>query len=784
MIKNYLLTSLRNLYKNKLYTLVNLMGLTIGLACVMLITLWILEQYSYNNFHPNGERIYRILENQYYTDGFVLTVSATPGKLAASLKENRPEIALSSRVSWGDQQLFKVDNKVFNEEGYFVDPDFLRIFNFPVLTGVGPEALEEPGKILITARMAEKFFGHTEVVGQTIRVDNQQDMQIAGVLANVPDNSSLQFDFLISFKEYEKKNEWLENWNSNGIRTFLMATPQAPNLNEVPELKDYLKTVSDQDNTDLLFQGLTDIYLRHDYKDGIYQGGGRITYVRLFALIALFIMLIACINFMNLSTARASTRTKEVGIRRVSGATRGMLIRQFLGESLMLSLISGFFAVVLVQASLPRFNELFDAHIQLDISNPGLWGLLLGITLIAGFLAGSYPAFFLSKFQPIEIFNKVNKQGRGAQWFRKGLVVTQFAIATFLIIGTLVIYLQMNHIRHQNLGFQKENLIYVPVTGTLWDKYEVVKNELTQLPGVEAVSASNGLVYSWGNNTASVSWPGKDPEADILFQTIPVELDFLETIGAALVDGRDFSAAYPADSTNFLINERAAQMMGLENPVGERIELHGEAGQVIGLVKNFRTSSLHIEQEPVILYYRPWKNYIYARLHTDDIQQTLSQIEGVFTAQNPAYPFEFSFVDKEYEKLYRTEARVGALSRLFAILSIFISCLGLFGLATFTAQQRTKEIGIRKVMGASVSQLSTLLSGEFLQLVVIGFAIAAPIAWWVMHDWLEGFVSRIELSWWIFLVAAFLSVSIALLTISLQTIKAASINPVKALRNE
>lgn len=778
------MTSLRNLYKNKLYTIVNLLGLTIGLSCVMLISLWILEQYSFDNFHPNGDRIYRVLENQYYSDGFVLTTSATPGQLAASLKTNWPEIALSSRVTWGDEKLFKVDNKVFKEKGYHADPDFLRIFNFPVIAGEGADALEEPGKILITTKMAEKYFGHTDVVGQMIRVDNEREVQIAGVMADVPDNTSFKFDFLLPLKDYEKNNDWLKNWNSNGIRTFLMTTPQSPNLNEIPDLKEYLKTVSDQDNADLLFQGLADMYLRYDYKDGKYQGGGRITYIRLFAIIALFIILIACINFMNLSTARASTRTKEVGIRRVSGATRGMLIRQFLGESLLLSIFAGVFAVVLVQLSLPAFNELFDAHIYLDFSKVGVWSLLLGITLLAGFLAGSYPAFFLSRFQPIEIFNKLGKQGKGANWFRKGLVVTQFAIATFLIVGTMVIYLQMNHIRHQNLGFQKENFIYMPVNGTLWDKYDLVKTELTNLPGVQSVSASNGLIYQWGNNTSSVSWPGKDPEASILFQTIPVELDFMETIGADLVDGRDFSAAFPADSTNFIVNERAAEMMGLQQAVGERITVQGDEGQIIGMVKNFRTNSLHVEQEPVILMHRPWKNFIFARLNTDDTQQTLGQIEKILATHNPAYPFEFSFVDKEYEKLYRTEARVGTLSRLFAILSIFISCLGLFGLATFTAQQRTKEIGIRKVMGASISQLSTLLSGEFLKLVIVGFVIAAPVAWLVMHDWLERFVSHIELSWWIFIMAAVLSISIALLTISLQTIRAASINPVKALRYE
>ncbi len=784
MIKNYLLTSLRNLYKNKLYTLVNLMGLTIGLSCVMLISLWILEQFSYDQFHANNNRIYEILENQYYSDGFVLTTMATPGPLAEKFKNDRPEIVLSSRVTWGDTKLFRVENNIFQERGYYVDPDFLHIFSFPVVAGEGAKALEQPGKILVTEKMAEKYFGHTEVLGETINLDNQQDFQIAGILANPPENSSLSFEFLLPFKEYEKKNEWLESWNNNGIRTFVMTDSEETNLNDEGELKNFLKNSSEQGNADLLFLGLSDLYLRFDYKDGIYQGGGRITYVRLFAIIALFIILIACINFMNLSTARASTRTKEVGIRRVSGATRGMLIRQFLGESLLLSIMAGLMAVVIVQASLKRFNELFDSHIALDFSQVGLWALLLGITLIAGVLAGSYPAFFLSRFQPIEIFNKINKQGKGSQWFRKGLVITQFAIATFLIIGTMVIYLQMSHIRHQNLGFQKENLIYLPVNGTLWEKYDVVKNELTQIPGVQSISASNGIVYSWGNNTSSVSWPGKDPESSILFQTIPVELDFLETIGAELADGRDFSEAFPSDSSNFLINERAAELMGLDNPVGERLEVQGEAGQVVGLVKNFRTNSLHIEQEPVILYYRPWKNFIYARLNTDDIQATLSQIEKVITNHNPAYPFDFSFVDKEYEKLYRTEQRVGALSRLFAILSIFISCLGLFGLATFTAQQRTKEIGIRKVMGASVSQLSSLLSGEFLKLVIVGFVIAAPVSWWVMHDWLERFVSRIELSWWIFLVAAFLSVAIALLTISVQTIRAASINPVKALRYE
>jgi putative ABC transport system permease protein len=550
------------------------------------------------------------------------------------------------------------------------------------------------------------------------------------------------------------------------------------------KLTNFLKERSDQGNADLFLQSLSDQYLRTDFKDGKYQGGGRIVYVRMFALIAVFILLIACINFMNLATARSATRAREVGVRRVVGADRTQLIAQFLGESLMLSFIAGAMAVILVQALLPAFNRVFQLELAFDLSDGMVWAALLLVAVFTGVVAGSYPAFFLSKFRPVQVLKGVTRTGKGALWFRKGMVVAQFAIAAFLIISTLTIYRQMEMVRNKNLGYQKENLLYLPVNGTLWEKYQTVKSELLQLPGVSSISSSNGLVFNWGNNTSGVSWEGKDPEDNILFQTIPTGFDFLETLGAELASGRDFSQAFPADSSNYIINEESARLMGLSDPVGQRLSVNGEEGQIIGVVKDFHVGTLQRMQDPVILMVRPWMNYIYVRLQTDDIQKALTGIEQVIARHNPVYPFEYSFVDQEYEQLYRGEQRISALSRLFAFLSVFVSCLGLFGLASFSAEQRTKEIGIRKVLGASAAQLFAMLSREFLLLVLIGFGFAIPFAWSLMSKWLESFAYRIDLTAWMFLGAGVAALLIALFTVSFQSVRAARSNPVKALKYE
>ncbi|MCO6490835.1 MAG: ABC transporter permease [Phaeodactylibacter sp.] len=785
MFRNYLLITWRNLIRNRSYSAINLLGLALGLACVMLIGLWIQSELSMNRFHEKGNRLFRLWENQTYSNGFILSTISTPGPMAAKLQADFPEIERAVRVNWGTDKLVTLGSQSFNEEGYYADPGFFDIFTFPLLHGAVDEALKEPGKIAVSESLAHKYFGTDEVVGKILRIDNEQDYTINAVFRDPPATSTLDFDFLLPMSEYERDNPgFAEQWNNNSVQTYLLLSEGAMAAHLEAKIESFLRDNSDQGNTSLFLQAYPDTYLYTDYRDGKYQGGGRITYVRMFAAIGLFILLIACINFMNLSTARSATRAREVGIRRVSGAGRGLLVRQFLGESLLMSAIAGIIAIGVVQGVLPAFNRLFALQLSFNLLRPEVWLGIGTAVVVAGLLAGSYPAFFLSRFQPVDVFKGVIHTGKGAFWFRKGMVTAQFAISTFLIISTLVIYRQMEHVRNKNLGYQKENLLYFRADGAVPERYELLKAELEQLPAVEAVSSSFGLIYSWGNNTSGVSWPGKDPDKSILFQVIPIGFDFLETIGASLADGRDLSKANPADSVNFLINETAAALMGLDKPVGQRITVSGQEGEVVGLVRDFRVTSLRNNQDPVILGIAPGLRFVYLRLNADDIQQALADIGAVVGRHNPGYPFEFSFVDQQYEKMYRSEQRVSALSRLFAFISIFVSCLGLFGLAAFTAEQRNKEVSIRKVLGATVAQLSALLSREFLVLVLLGFALAIPVAWYLMRGWLENFASHVGLDWWVFGLSGLLAVLIALGTVSYHAVRTAVRNPAEALRSE
>lgn len=784
MIRNYLKMAFRSLWKYKGYATINILGLALGLSCALLIGLWIHRELTMNQFHEKVDRIYRLLENQDYSDGYVLTTAATPGPLAAALRQEIPEFEKVARITWGDEILMSVGEKSFKEEGYNVDEDFLNIFSYPLIHGTIKGCLSAPGQIVITEETATKYFGTTDVVGKAIRVNDEKDYSISGVLKNIPESSMLQFNYLLPMGEYEKANDWLQSWNNNGILAYVLLREGA-DVNAVnAKIKDFVNKNSEQENVALFQQSLTDQYLRTDFENGVYQGGGRIAYVRLFALIAVFIILIACINFMNLSTARSARRAREVGIRRVSGAVRGQLIGQFLGESLFLSFLAGIIALGIAKIALPAFNELYEAKMAIGFHQPELLGAWLAIILITGLLAGSYPALFLSSFEPVKVLKGLVKTGKGSLWFRQGLVITQFAIATFLIVGTLVVYNQMTYLQNKSLGYHKENLLFVPVTGTLWDKYDVVKAELLKVGGVQSVSSSNGQIFSWGNNTSGVKWEGKQPDQSILFQTIPTGLDFLATIGAELKAGRDFSKEYPADTANYIINERAAELMGIKDPVGQWLDINGERGTIVGLAKNFYVNSFHSQIEPVIMMLRPWKNLIYLRIDGSQTQETLSGIEQVLKRNNPAYPFEYSFVDEEYNQLYRSEQRVGVLSKVFAFLAIFISCLGLFGLAAFSAERRIKEIGIRKVLGASVQGIVGLLSKDFLMLVLAATIIGIPFAWWMMHRWLERFAYHINLGWWVFGLAGVLAVAIAFFTVGFQALRAAVANPVKSLRSE
>ena len=783
MLRNYLKIAFRHLLKNKGFSFINITGLALGLATVFLIALWMQRELNMNQFHANRDRLFRIMENQTYGSD-IFTFSATPGPLAQKLKDEFPEIQYSSRASWGDHLLFTKDSKSFYENGMYVDPDFLRMFSFPVIAGDTATLLQSPDQILISCELASKYFPAGGAIGQTLELNKEQHYSVSGIFEDVPKTSSFQFDFLLPVDLYVKQNG-LDQWSNNSLRTYFMTRQPMETAAISARIKDAVRSNGRQDNVDLLAQSIHDWYLRTDYENGVYAGGGRIRSLRLFRMIALFILLMACINFMNLSTAGAATRAKEVGIRKVSGAGRTGLAGQFLGESLMLTLFSTLLALLLLYFILPTFNTVFDLDLQFNQATPAFKWQILAIVMTTGLLAGSYPALMLSGFRPIQVLKGIIKSDKQAVRLRKGLVVAQFVIAVFLIIGTLGVYRQIEFIRHQQLGYNRENLMYFSVSGTLWVKYQTDKNEWLSNPEGAAVSPTSQQIHNWGNNTSDVNWPGKDPEISILFQTIPVEHDFLKTIGAELVEGRDFSPEFPSDTGSFIINETAAQIMGLQNPIGQRISLWGQEGQIVGLAKDFHVGSFRSKQDPVLLFHRPWKNFVYLRLTKEaEIAGVLPQIEAIVRKHNPAYPFDYAFTDEQYDDLHRSDILMGQLARLFTILAVIVSCLGLLGLATFSAQQRTKEIGIRKVLGAGVPGIIALLSKDFLGLVVIAIVLAAPIAWYFMDGWLDNFAYHIEMPWDAFGLAALIALGIAFLTVSFQSIRAALADPVKSLRSE
>ncbi|MEO1261345.1 MAG: ABC transporter permease [Bacteroidota bacterium] len=785
MLTNFIKITLRNLIKNKTHAAINLFGLAIGLACTTLIALWIQRELSVNDFHVNKGQLFRVLENQTYAGNEIFTFAATPGPLAQKLKDDFPEITHASRVTWGGQNLITVGGLSFYEAGLSVDPDFMEMFSFPLVLGNIETALAEPNNILISEELANKYYGSANLaMDKMLQIDAGDDYKVVGILKNVPVNSSFDFDFLLPLDNHLKRNGWLENWGSNGIRTYLMAQPGATVASISDKIKNVVKDNNEGSVVDLHVQAMADWYLRTDFENGTYAGGGRIEQVRMFGIIAIFILLIACINFMNLSTAKSASRALEVGVRKVTGATRGMLALQFLGESALMSLIAGLLGVALASMFLPYFNQLFELELSLNMAGTTFWVGLASIVSLTGLVAGSYPALFLSGFEPVKVLKGLAITGGRAANLRRALVTVQFFISVFLIISTIVIYQQMDLIRHQRLGYEKENLVFLPINGTLFEKYETVKTELSQLANVMGVSHTTGWIHAWGNNTSDYDWPGKDPEEDILIQTVPVGYDFVATIGAKISEGRDFSPEFPADSSNFVINETAARLMGLDAPVGQQMSLHGEPGTIVGVVSDFHVGSFREKQDPLVMTLRDFKNWMYVRISPSDYQATLSGIETVLKKHNPAYPFEYHFTDQEYEQLHRSEQRTGELAKVFAFLAIFVSCLGLFGLASFSTEQRKKEVGIRKVLGASVTNLTGLLSKDFLVLVILAIVLATPLAWWAMNGWLQDFEFRVDLQWWMFALSGILALLIAFLTVSFQSIKAALANPVDSLRSD
>jgi ABC-type antimicrobial peptide transport system permease subunit len=789
MIKNYLKIAWRNLWRNKFFSIINISGLALGMACSLLILLWVQNELSMDAYHANGKRLYAVIERQFY-DGKVVGQYNVPGVLADELKKVIPEVEYATGLDNNEWNTFQAGDKILKLYGAYAGADIFKMFSYTLLEGNAQTALNTPSDIAVSRKMADDFFGSPQAaIGKTIRYDNKRGFTIAAVFENLPQNTTIKFDYLINWYQYLKENEWAKQWGNNGPLAYVMLRPDANPAAVDKKITRFLDTYNKEQNKafreELGLQKFSDVYLHSDFTNGK-PDGGRIEYVNIFIIVAIFILLIACINFMNLTTARSVKRAKEIGVRKVVGAVRGVLMRQFIGEAVLLTFMAVFIAILLVIILLPVFNAVTQKQIAYPFAHVTFWLWLVLLTLVTGFVSGSYPALFLSAFSPVKVLKGAVKLSTGATWFRKGLVVFQFVLSVLLIIGTIVVSKQVNYIQTKNLGYDKENLIYIPLEGDLTPRYEIFKDEALKMPGVQYVTRISNTPTNFGSTTGGVNWDGKDPSVNIEFTQATVGYDFVRTMKLKMAYGRDFSRDFATDTAGYIINETALKRIGYSDPIGKPFTQWGKKGEIIGVLKDFHFNSLRDPINPLVLRLGEHDQYgnILVRTKPGQTKQALVTIQKICKELNPNFTFSYAFSDEEYQKLYNNEQIVSKLSDLFAFLAIFISCLGLLGLAMFTAEQRIKEMGIRKVLGAGIGSLFALLSKEFLILVIIALFIASPLAWWLMNKWLAGYSYHTGIAWWIFALSAIAAVLIALITVSFQSAKAALANPVKSLRSE
>ncbi len=785
MLKNVVKIALRVFWKEKGYSLLNVLGLTVGICASLLLYLYIEDEYSVNKFHKNQERIYQVMEHQNYTTGTVFTTTANPGPLMDAFKEEMPEVEHMVQLSWEEEKLFIVGEKTFKETGRVASADFFHMFSFPMIEGSVEGSMEAPDVGYLSETLAKKMFGDQSAIGQTFEVNGWGDYKVGGVFRETPANSTLQFDFVLPNQRWWDENSWLEDWGNNGIRHFLSLHQGVDKDAFSAKIEDYVKTKNEGSVIDLFIHPIGDVYLKGGFKDGK-QSGGRIVYVKLFSIVAAFILIIACINFMNLATARSSKRAKEVGVKKVLGSTRSYLITQFMAESLLMAIISALLAGLLIMVALPGLNGFTNKAMEFSLLNASQSGMLIGIALIVGLLAGSYPSIFLSSFAPVKVLKGSFRSSGWSNGIRKGLVVFQFLISTFLIMGTLVVHDQISYVKNKNLGYNKDNLIHIPLEGELKEKSDLFKAKMLENPSITNITGASVLpIYMGSSTSGGFRWDGKDPENTSLFQVLLVDDNFFETFSMEMADGRAFDKKLLSDSASVVINQATAESMDLEQIVDYPVTFWGRTGKVVGIVKNFHFSSLHSKIEPLVISRRPESiNHLIMKVDGLNVEETVAYVEENFKEFNPSYPFEYGFLDDSYAALYERETNVGTLANYFAGIAIFISLLGLFGLASFAAEQRIKEIGIRKVLGAGLANLVMLLAKNFLLLVLVGFGLAIPAAYFVMTDWLTAFEYKVAVGVTVFLMAGGAAVLIALMTVSYHSIRAALANPVKSLRYE
>ncbi len=788
MIKNFFKIAWRNLLRNKGFSIINISGLAIGMAAAVLILLWIQNELSYDQFHEKKDRIYEAWNKAHFS-GKLNCWNTTPKILARTIEKDIPEIERSVRVNWGCQLLFTIGDNRLNVNGNMVDTGFFDMFSFPFVKGNPKTALNGDYSLVLTQKAAKKIFGNEDAMGKVVKVDNKENYTVTGIVKDLPNNTRFNFEYLMNWSYLRRHDGDDSSWGNNSTRTYVLLKENTSFASANEKIKG-IKVKYDKEEDDAKWE----MFLYPSSRWRLYssftngkEDGGLIDFVKLFGIIALFILLIACINFMNLSTARSEKRAKEVGIRKVVGAQKKSLIGQFIGESILLSFLAGVVALCIVVLVLPAFGELTDKKLAIDFGNAYFWMASLGFILLTGILAGSYPAFFLSSFQPVKVLKGTFKAANALITPRKMLVVLQFTFAIILIICTTIVKQQIDHAQNRQSGYNRDNLVYHFLNGDIEKHYMAIKNELLSSGLATSVTKTSAPLTQGWSDSWGFEWDGKDPNDKTDFDRYCADDKIVKTAGLKLKQGRDFNLAeFPTDSSAMIINESALKTMKFKDPIGKIVKDDGKEYHIVGVVEDFILSSPYHPTKPMIIEgAQGWFNVMHFKLNpANTTADNLKKAEAIFKKYNPEYPFEYKFIDEEYANKFKAEQRTGTLAAIFASLAIFISCLGLFGLATYMAENRIKEIGVRKVLGASVAGITTLLSKDFLKLVMISFVLACPVAWWMMHKWLQDYPYHVNIQWTVFAIAALLSFLISVLTVSYQSIKAAIANPVRSLRTE
>lgn len=789
MFRNYLKIAIRSLLKNRGYSFVNIGGLAVGLASSILIFLWIADEYSYDKFQTNYNKIYQLYQSSEWNMGHIGTTQSMAYPMKEVLPSKANQVEYICITNWGEGNMLQVGENRLNKFGRCVSEEFLKIFTFPLIKGDENSALSDPSSIVITQSTAQSFFGDEDPIGKTIRIDNDRDQKVTGVIADVPKNSAFRFDYLLPFSFYEATQPWIkrakDHWDNNSFQMYVKLLDGATEAETNEAIKDIIKENNAKAPTAKLFlHPMSKWRLHASFEEGV-NTGGLIDYVRLFTAIAIFVLVIACINFMNLATARSESRAKEVGIRKSIGSKRKELVLQFLGESVAITTLAFILAVAIVELLLPAYNILVNKNISINYANGWIWFAALTLILIIGLFTGSYPAFYLSGFKPVEVLKGKLNAAKGGSTPRKVLVVVQFTTSIALIIGTIIIYQQINHVKNRDMGYDRENLIQVWTNSELETNFQTMREELVRTGAVVSVCKSNSPVTSIFS-TNEVKWQGMPGDTRVAFSTIATEYDYAETMDVKMIMGRDFSRDFPSDSTAVVINEAALKMIGFEDPIGEKLEWGGSQYEIIGVMQNMVMADAVAEVQPLSMFLIPyWSSTITIRLSkTTDLTSALARVEEVFKKHNPNYPFEYQFTDELFNRKFANLNLITRVAGIFAGLAIAITCLGLLGLAAFTAEQRTKEMGIRKVLGASISGLVLLISKDFARLVLVAFVFAAPLAWWYLNGFLKQYDYRIEMGFWVFAGVGAFALMLTVLIVSTQALKAALANPTRSLKSE